>query len=89
MANYAAPQNNGHSIAFDPIAFDERGNARDTLVIEAGEEEGIYLAAFHMDQIRAYRERETWGNAFRKPRCYGPLTSLEVKPPFVRAEDRR
>ena len=89
MANYAAPQNNGHSIAFDPIAFDERGNARDTLVIEAGEEEGVYLAAFHMDRIRAYRDRETWGNAFRKPRCYGLLTSLEVRPPFVRTEDRR
>jgi hypothetical protein len=42
-----------------------------------------------MDKIRAYREHETWGNAFRKPRCYGPLTSLEVEYPFIRANARR
>ncbi len=89
MTNYAAPQNNGHSVAFDAVAFDEQGKPRDTLIIEAGEAEGVYLATFYMDRIRAYRARETWGNAFRKPRCYGLLTSLEVKPPFVRAEDRR
>jgi hypothetical protein len=42
-----------------------------------------------MEKIRAYRERESWGNAFRKPRSYGLLTSLEVRPPFVRKSARR
>lgn len=84
MANYAAPQQNGHSIAFDPIAFNQQGS-RDTLIIEAGEGEGIYLATFDMDAIRDYRVRETWGNAFRKPDHYSMLTSLEVKIPFIRA----
>ncbi len=88
MANYAAPQNNGHSAAFDPIAFDEKGNSRDTLIVEAGEHEGVYLAAFDMAKIRAWREQEAWGNAFRRPHRYRLLTSLEVEPPFVRVNAR-
>jgi predicted amidohydrolase len=89
MTNYAAPQNNGHSVAFDAVAFDENEGAQETLIIEAGEDEGIYVAEFDIDKIRAYREREVWGNAFRKPRSYGPLTSLEVEYPFLRANARR
>lgn len=88
LANYAAPQENGHSVAFDPCAFDTQGNSRDTLVIEAGENEGVYLATFDIDLIRAYRERESWGNAFRKPHRYSLLTSLDVEKPFIRTNDR-
>jgi predicted amidohydrolase len=82
MANYAGPRM-GHSVAYDPVAFDEQGS-RDTLVIEAGENEGVYLAIFDLDQIRAYRQREAWGNAFRRPHRYGLLTSRAVAQPFVR-----
>ncbi len=90
LANYAAPQNNGHSIAFDAIAFEgEDGPSRDTLIIEAGEQEGIFVAPFDMDKLRDYREREAWGNSYRKPRSYGLLASLEVEKPFVRADARR
>ncbi len=84
MANYAAPQNNGHSVAFDGMACDADGNPRDTLVVEAGEGEGVYLAGFDVATLRAYRERETWGNAFRRPDRYGLLTSEQVIPPFIR-----
>jgi hypothetical protein len=41
---------------------------------------------------RRYHERsqdEVWGNAFRKPRQYAPLTSPEVALPFVRESARR
>jgi predicted amidohydrolase len=89
MTNYATPQENGHSVAFSPICFDEQGRSLNPLVIEAGEAEGIYLAEFDMDKIRAWREREVWGNAFRKPRRYSLLTSLEVEPPFIRASAKR
>lgn len=95
MANYAAPKCNGHSVAFDGMAFagppagSEDGASRDMLIIEAGEREGVYLAEFNLDQLRAYRQRETWGNAFRKPRSYGHLTSPEVKDPFIRKSARR
>ncbi len=84
MANYAAPQENGHSVAFSPIAFDAQGRPRDTCIVEAGEAEGVYLAAFDMDELRAYREREVWGNAFRRPHRYGALTSFDVREPFMR-----
>jgi N-carbamoylputrescine amidase len=89
MANYAAPQENGHSVAFDAVAFDKDEDAVETRIVEAGEGEGVYLAGFDVDRIRAYREHETWGNAFRKPRLYGLLTSPDVEPPFVRAAARR
>jgi N-carbamoylputrescine amidase len=90
MTNYAAPQNNGHSVAFDAVSFPEvDGEPRDTLIVEAGEDEGVYIATFDMDAIRAYRERETWGNAYRKPRCYGKLTDPDVQPPFIRPDARR
>ena len=85
MANYAAPQDNGHSVAFHPIAF-EGGRSRDTLVIQAGESEGVYLAPFDMARIRAYRTRESWGNAFRRPHRYALLTSLDIAPPFTRVD---
>jgi N-carbamoylputrescine amidase len=83
LANYAAPQENGHS-----VAFDTQGNPRDTLVIEAGENEGVFLATFDIDLIRAYRVREVWGNAFRKPHRYSLLTSLDVEKPFIRTNDK-
>lgn len=89
MANYPAPKCNGHSVAFSPIAFDAEERSRDTLVVEAGEREGIYIAEFDIDELRDYRSREAWGNAYRKPRSYGMLTSSNVEPPFVRADARR
>lgn len=90
LANYPAPQSNGRSCAFDAVSFEKpNGEARDTLIVEAREGEGVYIAEFDMGKIRAYRERESWGNSFRKPRSYGLLTSLEVKPPFVRRNARR
>ena len=89
MANYAAPQENGHSVAFDAVAFDENGDAVDPLIIEAGASEGVYVAEFDMNRIRAYREREALGNAFRKPRCYDQLISKEVNEPFIRESARR
>lgn len=84
MTNYAAPHANGHSVAYDPYAFDDQGNSRDTLVVEGGENETILLAPFDLDNLRSYRLREAWGNAFRRPHRYGPLTDPTPAPPFVR-----
>jgi len=90
MANYASPQNNGHSVAFDAVAYPVMdGEARDTLLVEAGEAEGVYMARFDMDAIRSYRNRESWGNAYRRPRLYGALIDPEVRPPFVRPDATR
>jgi len=84
MTNYAAPQNNGHSMALDGISEDEHGRTRDMLLVEAGESEGIYLATFDLDALRSYRLRHTGGNAFRRPHRYQLLTALDIEPPFVR-----
>jgi predicted amidohydrolase len=94
LANYAAPQDNGHSVAYDGIAFvgggdNVDGTSRDTLIIEAGAAEGVYMAPFDLEALRAYRRVEGWGNAYRKPRVYGPLVSTEVNEPFVRPDARR
>jgi predicted amidohydrolase len=90
MTNYAVPQNNGHSVAFDGVAYPVvDGEARETLIIEAGECEDVYLAAFDMESLRAYRERESWGNAYRRPRLYEKLIAAEVEPPFLRPDATR
>ncbi|HET6946801.1 MAG TPA: carbon-nitrogen hydrolase family protein [bacterium] len=86
MANYgggADREANGHSAAYDGIAFAKDGS-RDMTVVEAGVAEGVYLAPFDLNALRDYRSREVWGNAFRRPHRYSLLTSPEVKPPFVR-----
>jgi N-carbamoylputrescine amidase len=87
MANYAPSpgrEENGHSVAFGPVAYDERGNTLDTLVVEAGATETVLLASFDIDAIRRYREREMAGNAMRRPDVYGPLNTCEVQYPFIR-----
>ncbi len=88
-ANYAAPQENGHSAAYDGIAFQRDESSRDTRLVEADEREGVRVAEFDLDALRAYRAHEVWGDAFRKPRAYGLLTATQVHAPFVRAAARR
>lgn len=59
------------------------------MIVQAGEEEGVYIAEFDLNQLREYRRKSIGGNAYRKPRSYGILTSIEVKDPFVRKDSRR
>ncbi len=90
--NYPAgkPDCNGHSTAFDGVAYrPDVPGSRDTLILEAGEREGIYLADFPLDEMRAYRQREVHGNAYRRPQKYGLLLSEEIQEPFVREDCRR
>lgn len=94
LANYPAPFCNGHSVAFDGIAFaggtaGQDGTSRDMRVVEAGEAPGICLAPFDLAALRAYRARESWGDAYRRPRAYGALTTPEARPPFLRPDARR
>lgn len=90
MTNYAMPNDNGHSMAFDGMATEQVDTpSRNMLVVEAGENEAIYMAPFDMSRIRAYRSVESWGNSYRKPRVYGMLASTEVADPFVRPDARR
>ena len=95
MANYAygKPDCNGHSLAYDGIAYGEISpnnfEARDTLIIEADETEGIYMAEFDIEKIREYRKKEVWGNAYRKPKKYSLLISEKIEEPFIRSNARQ
>jgi len=82
------PDCNGHSTAFDGMAYRPSGS-RDTLIVEAGEREGIYLADFPIDEIRNYRNNEVHGNAYRHPQKYKLLVSESVEEPFLRKDYRK
>ncbi len=68
MANYPEPYKNGHSVAYD---------AAGRCLVEADGDEGIYYAAFDLEDIRDRRRRIIWGNAYRRPHRYGILTSQD------------
>lgn len=89
--NYPAeqPDCNGHSSAFDGVAYlPELPESRDTCILEAGGEEGIYLAEFDMDMIRKYRKNEVHGNAYRHQKKYHALIEEEIREPFIRSDYR-
>ncbi len=70
------PDCNGHSTVFDGVAWlrDEPG-VRDMCILEAPENEGIYIAEIDMDLLRSYRENEVMGQKYRHPECYAGLVS--------------
>lgn len=87
--NYPRPKPdcNGHSSAFDGVAYlPEIEGSRDTCILEAGEEEGIFLAEFDLDMLRKYRASEVHGNAYRRPGLYKQLISEEKSEPFIRED---
>ena len=79
------PDCNGHSNAFDGVAYlPELSGSRDTCILESNGDEGIFIADFDMDMIRQYREKEVHGNAFRRPKKYGLLIDESRNEPFIR-----
>lgn len=87
---FGHPDCNGHSTAFDGIAYKSgEDGSHDSLIVEAGQREGIFLADFPLEELRDYRQREIHGNAYRQPRKYGLLLSENVEEPFIRADARR
>lgn len=65
------PDCNGHSTIFDGVVYKKNENeSRDTCILQAPENEGIYLASIDLDELREYRNNEIHGNAYRKPDKY-------------------
>ena len=84
------PDCNGHSTAFDGIAYKQgEPGSRDTCILEADEREGIYIAEFPIEEIREYRSREVHGNAYRHPAKYKLLVSEKIEEPFIRKDYRK
>jgi len=75
LTNYAAPTENGHSVAY---------NAGGGLAVEAGDAEGVYFAWFDLDALREARKDAAWGDAFRRPHRYAGLLSKKKSPVFRR-----
>ena len=85
--NYPAsvPDCNGGSSVFDGMAYlPEMETSRDTCILMAGKEEGIFLAALDLGKLREYRRTEMMGNTFRRPELYGMLVKEGVEEPFIR-----
>ncbi len=83
------PDCNGNSSVFDGVAYTPLSEgSRDTCILQAGEEEGIYVAELDLEQLRSYREREVQGNAYRHPAKYGLLIDTAINSPFVREDYR-
>lgn len=84
------PDCNGHSTAFDGVAYRPSDfSSRDTLIMEASEKEGIYIADFNIDEMREYRNQEVHGNAYRHPQKYKLLISENIESPFIRKDYRK
>lgn len=85
--NYPAgqPDCNGHSTVFDGVAWlPDEPASRDMCILEAPEQEGIYVARIDLAALRAYREKEVMGNAYRRVPAYGALLDPQVREPFCR-----
>lgn len=78
MCNYAAPTCNGQSLLLDGMAFAADESSRDMTVAQAGEDEEVLLADLDLAALRAYRAREPWGGAYRRPELYGVLTAAKT-----------
>jgi predicted amidohydrolase len=68
MANYPRPYQNGRSVAFSSTG---------DCVVLAGAAEGIFMAAFDLEEVRRRRAKSIWGNAYRRPHRYQALVSME------------
>lgn len=76
MANYPAPAANGRSVAFD---------AGGAPIVEADDQESVIIAEFDLGAIRDCRARTIWGDAFRRPHRYAPLSRIHDLPVFRRS----
>ena len=90
--NYPAtvPDCNGGSSVFDGVAYLPHWEGfRDMCVLQAGQEEGVFIAEVDLHLLREYRACEVHGNAYRRPALYHSLIDETVNEPFIREDKRR
>lgn len=64
VANYPQPLNNGNSIAYSCVSWKD-GKPPTPIVAAAGEQEELLMAEFNLDEIREFRQSESWRLAHR------------------------
>lgn len=93
LANYAAPQQTGRSVLFDGVSYDidqDGAPTVDPTIVMAGAGEDVLVGDLDLVRLRAFREAETQGDAYRKPRTYLRLVDTgPAHPPFARDDARR
>lgn len=83
------PDCNGFSSVFDGVAYlPELDGSRDTCILQADGQEGIYIAELDLSRLRDYRKTEVHGNAYRRPGKYGLLVNTQKEEPFIREDNR-
>lgn len=85
--NYA--NHSGKSSAYSPIVRNISKYELDNELLVMNDEEDIKVVQFNMSEIREYRNRETLGDAYRKPYAYEQLIENNVQEPFIRKDARR
>jgi predicted amidohydrolase len=70
MANYAAPQHDGHSVAFHPDG---------ATIVLADEAEEIAIADVDLDRVRSFRAAEAGRITARRPELYGAISAAKPR----------
>ena len=79
------PDCNGGSSIFDGVVYlPDLPGSRDTCILQADGQEGIYIGELDLSQLREYRRREVHGNAYRRPKLYGLMVDTKKEEPFIR-----
>lgn len=78
----------GKSSAFSPIVRDKNKQELDNELLIMGDQESIGLVEFDLNDLREYRNREIWGNAYRKSTVYKKIIDSDVQEPFIRLDFR-
>ena len=85
-----APDCSGHSVLFDGVAYYEGfPGSRDTCVLEADEEEGVFVGELDLDMLRDYRRKENQAETFRRPALYRELCEEHELPEEFRRPGKR
>ena len=83
------PNHGGKSSAYSPIVRNISKLELDSELLVMEEKEDIKIVQFNMSEIREYRNRETLGDAYRKPYAYKQLIENDVREPFIRKNAKR
>ena len=89
LANYCGDNYKGGSLAVSPVAFDKNEKSLETITLDCNNEENLFYVNLDLKKIREYRNREVWGNAYRKIKSYNSLTEDISIPDFIRSDNKK
>lgn len=79
----------GKSSAYSPIVRNINKHELNSELLVMDNKEDVKIVHFNMSEIREYRNRETLGDAYRKPYAYKQIIEDNVQEPFIRKDSRR